>query len=106
MLPAGTFAESVGTFISSEGRAQRFFQAMTPSDSIRASWRWLGEDVWTSLDEVLAAMVTVFPQFAPARDAAPSAQFRIAGAKIPRSSHRASGRTAVSAKIGRASGRG
>ncbi|HEY6261483.1 MAG TPA: NADH-quinone oxidoreductase subunit NuoG [Nitrospiraceae bacterium] len=99
MLPAGTFAESVGTFISSEGRAQRFFQAMTPSDSIRASWRWLGEDVWTSLDEVLAAMVTVFPQFAPARDAAPSAQFRIAGAKIPRSSHRASGRTAVSANI-------
>jgi len=29
-LPAGTFAESDGTFISSEGRAQRFFQVFVP----------------------------------------------------------------------------
>jgi NADH-quinone oxidoreductase subunit G len=29
VLPAGTFAESDGTFVSSEGRAQRFFQVST-----------------------------------------------------------------------------
>jgi NADH-quinone oxidoreductase subunit G len=36
---------------------------------------------------------------APALDAAPSATFRMTGAKVPRSPHRASGRTAVLANI-------
>ena len=30
VLPAGTFAESDGTLVNSEGRAQRFFQALRP----------------------------------------------------------------------------
>ena len=34
MLPAGTFAESDGTFISSEGRAQRFFQVFVPQNDV------------------------------------------------------------------------
>jgi NADH-quinone oxidoreductase subunit G len=99
VLPSGTFAESDGTFISSEGRAQRFFQVFVPSGAIQASWRWLGQGSWESLDEVLAAMVMALPQLAPARDAAPPATFRMAGAKVPRSSQRASGRTAVTANI-------
>jgi len=99
VLPSGTFAESDGTFISSEGRAQRFFQVFVPHGDIQESWRWLGQSFWQTLDDVLAAMAAALPQLAPARDAAPSAQFRIAGAKVPRSSHRSSGRTAVSANI-------
>jgi NADH-quinone oxidoreductase subunit G len=99
VLPSGTFAESDGTFISSEGRAQRFFQAFVPPDAIQASWRWLGQGAWDSLDEVLAAMAMALPQLAPARDAAPPATFRMAGAKVPRSSHRSSGRTAVLANL-------
>lgn len=99
VFPSGTFAESDGTFISSEGRAQRFFQAFVPPGAIQESWRWLGRDAWKSLDEVLAAMATVLPQLAPTRDAAPSAQFRMAGAKVPRSPHRSSGRTAVLANL-------
>jgi NADH-quinone oxidoreductase subunit G len=99
VLPCGTFAESDGTFISSEGRAQRFFQAFVPQGDIRESWRWLGQASWHSLDDVLAAMGTALPQLAPARDAAPSAKFRMAGAKIPRSPHRASGRTAILANV-------
>ena len=99
VLPSGTFAESDGTFISSEGRAQRFFQAFVPPGDIQESWRWLGQTSWHSLDDVLAAMATALPQLASARDAAPSAQFRIAGAKVPRSPQRASGRTAMLANI-------
>jgi NADH-quinone oxidoreductase subunit G len=99
VLPSGTFAESDGTFISNEGRAQRFFQAFVPPDAIQASWRWLGQGSWARLDDVLAAMATALPQLAPARDAAPPATFSMAGAKIPRSSHRSSGRTAVLANI-------
>ena len=40
-----------------------------------------------------------YPQLAAVRYAAPSAAFRIAGAKIPRSPHRESGRTAVLVNI-------
>jgi NADH-quinone oxidoreductase subunit G len=99
VLPSATFAESDGTFISSEGRAQRFFQAFVPPGAIQASWRWLGQASWERLDEVLAAMATALPHLAPAREAAPSASFRIAGAKVPRSPHRSSGRTAMLANI-------
>ena len=99
VLSSGTFAESDGTFISSEGRAQRYFQAFMPSGAVQESWRWLGQDSWKHLDDVLAAMTTALPYLAPVRDAAQSAKFRIAGAKIPRSPHRASGRTAALANI-------
>jgi NADH-quinone oxidoreductase subunit G len=99
VLPAGTFAESDGTFISSEGRAQRFFQVFVPESDVWASWRWLNPEGWRKLDEVLAAMSRALPQLAPVSYAAPSAAFRIAGAKIPRSPHRESGRTAVLVNI-------
>ncbi len=98
-LPAGTFAESDGTFISSEGRAQRFFQVFAPQNEVLASWRWLKPDGWQNLDDVLAALSKALPALAPASYAAPSAAFRIAGAKIPRSPHRESGRTAALVNI-------
>ncbi len=99
VLPAGTFAESDGTFVSSEGRAQRFFQIFTPQNDVSASWCWLKPDRWRDLDDVLAAMSAEFPELAAVREAAPSASFRIAGAKVPRSPHRESGRTAVLVNI-------
>ena len=99
ILPAGTFAESDGTFISSEGRAQRFFQVSTPQIELMASWRWLKPDHWENLDDVLGAMAEALPELAAVRDAAPSSKFRIAGAKIPRSPHRESGRTSVLVNI-------
>src|SRR6185312_10499429 len=43
LLPAGTFAESEGTLVSNEGRAQRFFQVFPSGDEVRESWRWLGD---------------------------------------------------------------
>ena len=64
-----------------------------------ASWRWLKPDHWHDLDDVLAAMSAALPELAAVRDAAPSAAFRIAGAKIPRSPHRESGRTSVLVNI-------
>jgi NADH-quinone oxidoreductase subunit G len=97
VLPAGTFAESDGTFISSEGRAQRFFQVYAPQNEVLASWRWLKPR--HNLDDLLAAMAQALPELAAVRDAAPSSKFRIAGAKIPRSPHRESGRTSVLVNI-------
>jgi NADH-quinone oxidoreductase subunit G len=59
----------------------------------------LKPDQWSDLDDLLAAMSKVLPHLATVRDAAPSAAFRIAGAKIPRSPHRESGRTATLVNI-------
>ncbi|MGH9452324.1 MAG: NADH-quinone oxidoreductase subunit NuoG [Terriglobia bacterium] len=109
VLPAGTFAESDGTLVSSEGRAQRFFQVFVPSGEIQASWQWLRDAMlaagrreaaaWERLDHVEAAMAQALPALAGAAQAAPSAAFRAADSKIPREPHRYSGRTAIHAGI-------
>ncbi len=40
VIPAGTFAESDGTFINNEGRAQRYYQVYEPANKeIMESWR-------------------------------------------------------------------
>jgi len=99
VLPAGTFAESDGTYVSSEGRAQRFFQVFVPQNDVAAGWRWLKPDGWHDLDDVLVAMSRELPCLAPAYHAAPTSAFRIAGARVPRSPHRESGRTAMLVNI-------
>ncbi len=108
-LPAGTFAESDGTLVNNEGRAQRFFQVFVPSDGVREGWRWLRDamrasgrnevDGWSGLDEVLEALAAELPDLAAVRDAAPSSRFRIAGERVPRAPYRYSGRTAMHADI-------
>ena len=107
VLPAGSFAESDGTLVNNEGRAQRFFQTFVPaSGEIRESWRWLQqiaeaaglEKLGESLDAVTAACAAAVPALAGIVDAAPNAKFRIAGARVPRQPHRYSGRTAMNAK--------
>jgi NADH-quinone oxidoreductase subunit G len=65
LLPAGTFAESDGTLVSNEGRAQRFFPAFAQQGDVRESWRWLGDPKWSTLDDSLAAMAEALPQLAP-----------------------------------------
>ena len=113
VLSAASFAESDGTVINNEGRAQRFFQVYDPSyyDSntvMLESWRWLHslhstvqsrEVDWTQLDHVIDAVVEKLPQLAGIKDAAPDASFRIRGQKLAREPHRYSGRTAMRANI-------
>ena len=113
VLSAASFAESDGTVINNEGRAQRFFQVYDPSyyDSntiMLESWRWLHslhstvqsrEVDWTQLDHVIDAVVEKLPQLAGIKDAAPDATFRIRGQKLAREPHRYSGRTAMRANI-------
>ena len=50
VLPAGTFAEADGTLVNNEGRAQRFFQVMSPVGDIQQSRQWLTEimALWTT----------------------------------------------------------
>jgi NADH-quinone oxidoreductase subunit G len=95
VLPAAAFAEGDGTLVSSEGRAQRAFQAFAPPEPIQESWRWLGD--WKCLDDILAAMGKELPELEGCVRAAPPASYRKAGQKVPRQPQRYSGRTAMHA---------
>ena len=99
LLPAGTFAESDGTLVSSEGRAQRFFPGVRATSGRAGELAMAGRSTWSTLDDVLAALAAALPQLAPVVKAAPSSEFRMAGAKIPREPHRYSGLTSIPANI-------
>jgi len=106
-LPAGAFGEADGTFVSNEGRAQRFYPVFVPEAPIQESWRWLRDleaaagrremADWHGLDDVLRALAAAEPGLEGVTRAGPGADFRLAGARVPRASHRYSGRTAMHA---------
>jgi NADH-quinone oxidoreductase subunit G len=109
VVPAGTFAESDGTIVSNEGRAQRFFQVYEPASVIRESWRWLaviGEFIgnqqmskWRGFEDVTKAIAAEEILLRDVDKITPPADFRIAGQRVPREPHRYSGRTAMTANI-------
>ncbi|SMO35628.1 NADH-quinone oxidoreductase subunit NuoG [Solitalea koreensis] len=108
LIPTGTFAESDGTLINNEGRAQSFFQALNAKNElIQESWRWLNElfslqkgisiKDRTSPHELLEEIAIAMPQFKGIAQAVLQSDFRINGQRIPREPHRYSGRTAMNA---------
>ena len=105
-IPVASFAESEGTLVSSEGRAQRFFPPISGSDEQPATWRWLADAAalcdrkdlaaLTHVDAVLNAMAADCPALAGAVEAAPGAAYRDrVGLKVARQPARYSGRTAM-----------
>lgn len=109
VLPASAFAETDGTIVNNEGRAQRFFKVFHPIDNIQESWRWVLDMMtvaerpeaykWRIFEDITSAMAETIPIFKLAAVGVPPAGFRIAGMKIPRQPHRYSGRTAMHADI-------
>lgn len=107
VLPAGTFADSEGTFVNNEGRAQRFFRAMEHGGEVRESWSWLtamkaaknASALQDKFDDLVLAVAQSVPVLSSARKAAPLSAFRMDGAKVPREPHRYSGRTSILANI-------
>ena len=107
VLPTTTFAESTGTFVNNEGRAQRFFAVLEPRDGARDAWRWvrglmqlLGRQEalgWADVDDVIAALERDLPQFHGVAAAAPGADWRRHGRRVARQPSRWSGRTATDA---------
>ncbi len=103
VIPTGTFAESDGTLVNNEGRAQRFYQVYSPEADIQEAWRWLNEfnqkskKTRINLFEVIDEIKKEFPLLKDIDQITPPPGFRIAGQKIPRETHRYSGRTAIHA---------
>ena len=108
-LPAATFAESEGTLVSSEGRAQRHYPVFVPPEERQASWQWLsqigcelgtsGFEQLTHFDQVVQACAHDVPALSQITFAAPGHEFRNHGLKIPRQPARYSGRTAMRSDV-------
>jgi NADH-quinone oxidoreductase subunit G len=109
VLPAASFAESGGTLVSSEGRAQHFYPPVFTESDVRESWRWLGDagravnnstcEGWSTEDDIVSDMASALPCFAALPRAAPAQKFRVAGCRVASEPHRFSGRTAMHADI-------
>ena len=109
LLPAATFAESDGTFVNNEGRAQRYFQVFPADGEVQASWKWIrdimsaaglsSDTPWEKYDDILAELGRKEHVFKDVVNIAPPASFRIAGQKVAREPHRYSGRTSILANV-------
>jgi NADH-quinone oxidoreductase subunit G len=109
VLPSGTFTETTGSLVNSEGRCQRQFRVIPPTGEVQEGHHWL-LDIMTSIgrsdvnqissiESVGELMAKEFPIFKPLVEIAPRADFLEFGQKIPRQPHRYSGRTAMLANI-------
>jgi NADH-quinone oxidoreductase subunit G len=109
VLPVASYAESQGTLISSEGRAQRFYPVHSPSNERLPSWQWLLELAkltghkklakLENLNEVISLCANSSDALKLLTDAAPESSYRTTGSKVPRQTHRFSGRTAINSNI-------
>ncbi|MDP4223998.1 MAG: NADH-quinone oxidoreductase subunit NuoG, partial [Bacteroidota bacterium] len=94
LLPSGAFAESTGTIVSNEGRAQRYYRVLPVNGHYRDSWRTISEmiairnynkeKVWKHFDDIVGSLTETYPEFAKIRDIIPDSEFRIFGEKIAR----------------------
>ena len=109
VLSAASYAESEGTLVSSEGRAQRYYPVFPVAHERLASWQWLRDLAAASghtelaelryFDQITAACGASNELFEPLAGVSPDHNFRSHGQKIPRQTHRASGRTAINADV-------
>jgi len=110
VLPASTFAECSGTVVNNEGRAQRYHQVFVPQGDVQPSWRWLGRigeltgamgsTAWTSSGEVARALADEVPILGSITSLEGPPTSSSPQRRVPRQSHRFSGRTAIQAHLG------
>lgn len=108
MFPAGTFAETTGTMVNYESRAQRFYSAIPSNGDIRESWRWIREMAmardrstplkeWTTAQDILTGLGSQVAPFQIFHSDEFLKSHEQENLVIPRQPHRFSGRTALSA---------
>jgi NADH-quinone oxidoreductase subunit G len=97
VLAAGTFAETSGSFINYETRAQHFYSVFLPAASIQPSCSWLSTG--KSLNQLTQACSEEIANCAGMSHLTPGEDYNVAGLKAPRQHHRYSGRTSMRADI-------
>ncbi len=108
VIPTAAFTESLGTYVNFEGRAQRYYNAFSPDSPIKPAWEWFSEAAkiskhsdayWEDFGELIESLAKL-EGFAKIKDVSPGASYRnVAGNKVPRATHRYSGRTAMNAAV-------
>ena len=98
VLAAGTFAETTGTFVNYEGRAQHFYAVFKPDAAIQSSAKWLTEGN-KRIHEITALAAKLVPNGHLLDKLTPGADYTFAGMKAARQHHRYSGRTAMRAHL-------
>lgn len=109
LIPSGTFAESTGTIVNNEGRAQRYYRALPASGPVKDSWKHISEIIkiagknkdvsWEHFDDLVTSFTDSYPFFKKIKEGIPDSGFRFFNEKIARQSLRFSGRTAMNAGI-------
>ena len=99
VLPSTAFSEHEGSFVNYEGRAQLSFQVHKNLDSALPAWRWLSADQFKSVEEITKRCSKELQGFAKLSGLLPELDHLVAGIKVPRQSHRYSGRTAMRANV-------
>lgn len=99
VIPIATFAESTGTIVNNEGRAQRYFRVFAPQEGIRDAWHVLTQlsENYSTLNELTHEMSSTISDLNGLEAHITSSNFRVCGQKIPRASSEQSGRTAINA---------
>ena len=98
VLPVTAFSEHEATYVNYEGRAQLSFQVHRTRTAARPAWRWLSDDN-DDVNSVINRCSEEAEDFDNLDDLLPDLSQFVAGLKIPRQSHRYSGRTAMIANI-------
>lgn len=98
VLPATAFSEHEATYVNYEGRAQLSFQVHRCHSDAQPSWRWITEGSISHVDDLIALCASQVKELACLNDLVPHTTL-IAGMKVPRQSHRYSGRTAMKSNI-------
>ena len=108
-LPVASYAESEGTLISSEGRAQRYYPVFEPAAERMPSWKWIldlakacghaGISSLSHFDEVSEACANSRDSLNQLSEVAPGHDYTKHGLKVARKTQRYSGRTAISANV-------
>ncbi len=97
ILPSTAFSEHEATYVNYEGRAQLSFQVHRCINGALPAWQWLNGD--DDADAIVKACSEEAKGFDKLDDLLPRLDQFVAGMKIPRQSHRYSGRTAMIANI-------
>jgi NADH-quinone oxidoreductase subunit G len=107
VLPVSSYAETTGTVVNNEGRAQRYYSTLPEAEPVRSSWCRLSEMIrisdlkeftgWSGIDDIVRSMAEAYPSLKIIRDKMSGAGFRIENEKVPRQTSRFSGRTAMDA---------
>ncbi len=98
VLPATAFSEHEATYVNYEGRAQLSFQVHRCHSDALPAWRWLVGSEIAHVNELMMQCAQHVHELSCLNELVPHTTL-VAGMKVPRQSHRYSGRTAMKANI-------